>query len=83
MGGDLDDLVHDLASNTGSVVNNLGPAGQITYLVEQLGWEQFVEAAIPEGAECPLCLLGTLTVTPDAEIVCQGECGHVWRNPQG
>jgi hypothetical protein len=35
---DLDDLVHDVASHTASAVNNEGIAGQVEYLVQQLGY---------------------------------------------
>ncbi len=36
-GGDLGDLVHEVASRQASTVNNGGPAAQINYLVAQLG----------------------------------------------
>jgi hypothetical protein len=35
--GDLDDLVHDAASQAASAVNNAGPAAQLAYLTEVYG----------------------------------------------
>ncbi len=40
----LDDLVHDVASETASAINNGGLSAQIEYLVEQIGAAETREA---------------------------------------
>lgn len=41
-GGDLDDVVHDILAGKASDVNNGGRAGQLAFLLEELGEEEAI-----------------------------------------
>jgi hypothetical protein len=44
---ELDDLVHDLASQAAATVNNQGPEAQIRFLLEEMGSERDTLNALP------------------------------------
>lgn len=46
----LDDLVHDVASGYGALVNNSGPTEQIRFLLEEGVFVDVIEAAIVAGS---------------------------------